>query len=342
MDNVGASPCDALMAPCTASLTDQLRAVESGLAAAWIPGVQPLRLAGPDHRDALHRVVSQDVKTLQPGQGRLAVLLAPKGHFRGLMAVFASASDVMLLAPPGRGEELAAGLGKYLAFSRSRLEPLAAAGGSLLILGPRWQEAVRGLGADGETLAAGGWCETPGDAGPVRWFGQTFLGGPGVGVAASSTDGVRRVAASLQSLGAVRVGGEAVALTRIRVGFPAWGAELTDTVLPPEVGLDDVAISYSKGCYVGQETIARLRTYGHPNRELVGLRLLGGIDASPSPPLALSVHGDERRRGELTSFGRHPDLGGVGLALVRRELAAPGTRLAGAAWTFDVASFPLW
>ena len=58
----------------------------------------------------------------------------------------------------------------------------------------------------------------------------------------------------------------AVELARLRVGWPAWGAELTETVLPPEVGIDEETVSYSKGCYIGQETIARLRTYGHPTR----------------------------------------------------------------------------
>jgi len=113
-------------------------------------------------------------------------------------------------------------------------------------------------------------------------------------------------------------------------------------VLPAEAGIEEETISYSKGCYVGQETVARMRTYGHPNRGLVGLRQVTGSADTPALPLPLTAAGEEKSRGSLTSWGWHPEHGGVGLALVRRELAQPGARLAGDGREFDVTSFPLW
>jgi folate-binding Fe-S cluster repair protein YgfZ len=113
-------------------------------------------------------------------------------------------------------------------------------------------------------------------------------------------------------------------------------------VLPPEAGIEEETISYSKGCYVGQETVARMRTYGHPNRGLVGLRQMAASVEKPALPLPLTAAGEKKTRGSLTSWGLHPELGGVGLALVRRELTQPGTRLAADGREFEVTSFPLW
>jgi folate-binding protein YgfZ len=148
--------------------------------------------------------------------------------------------------------------------------------------------------------------------------------------------------AALGAAGARPLSEKAVELARIRAGWPAWGAELTETVLPPEAGIEEETISYSKGCYVGQETLARMRTYGHPTRGLAGLRQLAGSGEKPALPVPLSALGEEKSRGTLTSWGWHPGCGGVGLALVRRELTQPGTRLAGDNREFEVTSFPLW
>jgi folate-binding Fe-S cluster repair protein YgfZ len=113
-------------------------------------------------------------------------------------------------------------------------------------------------------------------------------------------------------------------------------------MLPPEVGIGDEAISYSKGCYVGQETIARMKTYGHPTRALVGLRQVGGISAAPVLPVPLTAAGEERARGSLTSWAWHPENGAVALGVVRRELTEAGTKLAGDGREFEVTSLPLW
>jgi folate-binding protein YgfZ len=321
------------------SLLIQLRALEQGLAFARLEGVGLLRVVGPDRCEALHRVVSQDIRGIAAGDGRLALLLAPKGQFRALMAAFAAEDAIYLLAPPGKGEALATGLGKYLRFSRSRIESVPVARATAL-LGPEWSVVAAGLAAEPARLAGGGWSR--GHGGDPLWFGQTLLGLPGAIVVSADPAVAGAVDEQLAATGAVRVSAHAVELERIRVGWPAWGAELTDTVLPPEVGVEKLAISYTKGCYVGQETIARLATYGHPNRTLVGLRELSGCGAAPAVPLELAGKEDAQRRGSLTSWALHPQLGGVGLALVRRELAAPGTILAGGRYTFEVAPIPLW
>ncbi len=324
------------------TLDEQLGAIEARVGSLILPDGDLLRLVGSDPLGALDRVISQEVRSLRDGEGRLALLLAPKGQFRALVAVFRALDGVFLLAPPGRGSELAASLGAYLKFSRIATEPLAWSGGAALLIGPGWVRAAAGFGLDASGEAAGS-CGVVGGAGErLLWLVQTFTGAPGAVVVAESEGARRRLDEALAAAGAVGLGDEAIALDRIRRGFPAWGHELTETVLPPEVGLETLTISYSKGCYVGQETIARLKTYGHPNRVLVGVRQASGPDDSPSLPLALAAAGEDKVRGQLTSVGRHPALGGVGLALVRREIAAPGTTLTGGGRSFAVSALPLW
>jgi folate-binding protein YgfZ len=317
-------------------LIGQLGILDGG--AGYVPQADAglVRVAGPGHREALQRVLSQDVLGLKPGQGRLALLLASKGQFRALMAVFAGGESTLLLAPSGRGGELARSLSPYLLLSRCTAEPVSA--GALAVLGPRWREIVQDAGAVAAAPADGGWLERSG----VLWFGRTMLGVPGAFAATAEGDVLAALEQTVRAAGAVQVSAGAVELERIRAGSPAWGAELTGTVLPPETGIETETISTSKGCYIGQETIARMQTYGHPNRCLVGLRQSAGAADAPALPVSLTAAGEHRVRGTLTSWGWHPRHGGVALALVKRELAQPGTRLVGGGREFHVTQLPIW
>jgi folate-binding protein YgfZ len=210
-----------------------------------------------------------------------------------------------------------------------------AGGAGLLLAGPGWGEAATAAGADAATLAAGGASRVGDGPASALWLGHTFLGVPGA-LAVTDPLAVGGLEVSIVASGAVRLEPQTLELIRIRAGFPAWGAELTDTVLPPEVGIDGSAISYTKGCYVGQETIARMRTYGRPNRLLVRVRQVDGDVTSPELPLPLTAAGEEKPRATLTSFGRDPELGGIGLALARREIASAGTRLIAGDLEFEI------
>ncbi len=318
-------------------IADELSQIERGAGYLPLADAGLVRVTGAGHRDALQRLLTQDMRGLVPGGGRLALLLAPKGQFRALMGVFAGDGETLLMAPPGRGAALAESLRRYLALSRCGAEALPPGDGAWAVVGARWLEVATEMGADRAALAGGGWWAgtVAGRAG--SWFGRTLLGVPGAVLA-----GVGGAERALRDAGARPLTPETVELARIRLGAPAWGAELTDAVLPPEVGAEEETISYTKGCYVGQETMARLKAFGHPTRTLIGVRQVGGDDAAPPLPAPLTRTGEEKERGALTSWGRHPEAGGVGLALVRLELAVAGTRVAGAGREFEVAGFPLW
>ena len=310
-------------------LASELATLEGGAGALALPEAGLVRVSGQRHLDVLQRVLSQDLNGLAPGHGRVGLLLTPKGQFRAVMAVFAGAGETLLLPPPGRAAEVAAALSKFLMLSRCTAQADASPG--VAVAGAGWLDVAAAAGADRVALAAG-----DADSGrDALWFGRTMLG-----VAGATVVGVAE--AALHAAGAREVSREAIDLLRIRYGVPAWGTELNGTTLPPEVGIEGEAISSTKGCYIGQETMARMATYGHPTRSLAGLRQAAGPPEPPELPLPLTAAREDRPRASLTSWGLHPQHGGVGLALVRHELAAPGTRLSAAARTFEITPLPLW
>jgi folate-binding protein YgfZ len=136
--------------------------------------------------------------------------------------------------------------------------------------------------------------------------------------AAEALDAVR---AQLEREGAVPVSEAAVECARVEHGRPRFGLDMDDTTMPQEAAIHERAVSYSKGCYVGQETVARLYWKGKPNRHLRGLRL-----SEPAAP-GDELRDDDRVVGQLGSVALSPRLGPIALALVRREADA-GARLA--------------
>ena len=127
-----------------------------------------------------------------------------------------------------------------------------------------------------------------------------------------------RLSAELNARGAPAVLEQAAECLRVERGRPRYGVDLDDTVIPQEAGLNERAVSFTKGCYVGQETVARLHYRGRPNRHLRGLRL--SLPATPGDELLLG----ERSVGRVSSAVLSPRLGPIALALVRRE-AEPGS-----------------
>ncbi len=132
----------------------------------------------------------------------------------------------------------------------------------------------------------------------------------------SATDGIDAVRDSLIGAGASPISSDAAECLRIEHGRPRYGVDLDDSVIPQEAGLNDRAVSFTKGCYVGQETVARLFYRGKPNRSLRGLTSAARL------PVGAELMQDGRIVGTVTSTTRSPRLGPLALALVRREAPA--------------------
>jgi tRNA-modifying protein YgfZ len=141
------------------------------------------------------------------------------------------------------------------------------------------------------------------------------------------------VRGALEAAGAVVVSEAAAEVVRVEAGRPRWGFELDDATMPQEAGLNERAVSFTKGCYVGQETVARLFYRGKPNRHLRGLRLSAPVETGT--PLLLG----EKEVGRVATSVVSPQHGPLALALVRRQ-AEPGATLTAGEATAQVVELP--
>jgi folate-binding protein YgfZ len=272
-----------------------------------------LALTGPGAEEFLEGQVTNDVEALNSGQGVYAAFLSPKGKMLGDLRVLDLGDELFLDTERSALQELFNMIRRYRIGYDVELHKRTLDRGLLSLIGPE-ARAVAGA----RDLPEQEHANAPGDVDGV----DVRLVATDVGVDllcdAADTDAL---AAALRGRGAVDVDEAAAEVLRVELGRPRYGIDLDDTVIPQEAGLNERAVSFTKGCYVGQETVARLHYKGKPNRHLRGLRL--------SAPAA---RGDELRLGERTvgkvgTVVLSPRLGPVALALVRRE-AKPGTTVA--------------
>jgi folate-binding protein YgfZ len=279
-----------------------------------------VRVSGRDRAAFLHAMLSNDVKALAPGQGCRATLLDVHGKIQVIVVVLALDEEILVLTPPGRAAATVEALDRYLFSEKASLEDVTGNLAFLLLAGPEAPALAERL--SGVPVPEAPWAHAAASMGGaavrlIRGGGET--GEPEVWIA-----GAAGAAAPLVQMvrdgGARPVGREALESLRIEAGTPLHGQDADDTVLLPEIPFDDL-VSYSKGCYIGQEVVVRIRDRGHVNRHLVRLVLEG--DAVPAAGAPLLVDGAEV--GRVTSAAWSFGLGRpVALGFVRRQHAAPG------------------
>ncbi len=271
-----------------------------------------LAVRGADTAEYLQGQLTNDVEALAPGEGQYAALLDRKGHMQSDLRVLRPrAEEILLDTEP---EATAAVLGHLRMYSIGReveIAELTAERAILSLIGPR-SAAVAGTPALPENA-----CEAVSVGGVECLAAGTA---EGLDLFADSAD-AGRLRAALTEAGAVEVSPAAAEILRIEAGRPRFGAEMGAETMPAEAGIVERAVSFTKGCYIGQETVARLHYKGRPNRHLRGLRL-SAAEVEPGAPLRLG----EKEVGRLGSVGVSPALGPIGLAILRRE-AEPGAEL---------------
>jgi folate-binding protein YgfZ len=292
------------------ALTSQLDALErasGGVVAVDRPDLATVALTGADVLGYLHAVCSQHTLDLAPGQATQALLLSPKGKIELAFRLAVLDGGVLLDTEAGDAAALAERLARFV--FRYDVAVTAPAPGAASLLGP---------GADAALAAAGLPVPAPGRAGlagPDLVVHRTEVGVDLVGSGASA------VLAGLERAGVERAPDGLWELVRVERGMPRAGRELTDDVLAEEAGLLGSHVHLDKGCYPGQETVARVHNLGQVQRRLAGLRFRpadgGGPAGLPEPGTDL-VADDGRRAGQLRSVVDHPLLGPIGLAYVRR------------------------
>lgn len=270
-----------------------------------------LLVTGTEAADYLQGQLTNDVEALEPGDGAYSALLDRKGHMQGDMRVLrpGEGPDLLLDTEPQALGAVQRHLAMYKIGREVDVVDVSAERALLSLIGPRAVE-IAGSAALPENA-----CEEVTIAGtPVLAIGT--LAGIDLICEAESRG---RVTEALLAAGAAEVSPEAVKILRIEAGRPRFGAEMGTGTMPAEAGIVEQAVSFTKGCYIGQETVARLHYKGKPNRHLRGLKLSGTEGARAGDAIRLG----EKEVGRLGSAGVSPAFGAIGLAILRRE-AEPG------------------
>jgi len=261
-------------------------------------------VSGPDAVDFLQDQVSNDVAALEPGLGCQALLLNPKGRILAdLRVLMLDPQELRIDTDNGALETVVASLTMY---KSGRQVDVAEDSGrrTIALIGPRAREVSPLRPPEREHALVRG------ELGGADLIAVTTATGVDLlyaGDLAALEDAIR-------ARGAEPVSAEAAEVIRIEQGRPAHGLDMSADNLPGELGLEQRAVSFTKGCYVGQEPVARMHHRGHPNRLLRGLRLADPVE--PGTPLLAG----ERQIGAVTSACVSPALGPIALALVRREV----------------------
>jgi tRNA-modifying protein YgfZ len=271
-----------------------------------------LIVGGPDAAEYLQGQLTNDIEALEPSRGCYAALLDRKGHLLSDMRVLRlDAGDLWIDLEPVAAESVLKHLRTYSIGREVDIEDVTDRWAVVSLIGPRSSElaGLEGLGPEHAQRSR-------------QWEDIEVLGvATDLGIdLIVRTDDAAALEALLAAAGGVPVSNEAAEILRVESGRPRLGIDMGSEHMPAEAGIVERAVNFEKGCYIGQEPVARLHYRGKPNRTLRGLRLSG--PAAAGDPLRLG----EKEVGAVGTASLSPAHGPIALAIVRRE-AEPGTRL---------------
>jgi tRNA-modifying protein YgfZ len=298
----------------------QYLALTSGVGVADLAGRTLIAVTGADRVQLLHSFTTSDVKKLPLGGICEAFVTTPQGKTIGHVLIANLGDQFKLDTTAGQAAMLITHFQRYIITEDAELRDLTAERGELLVAGPRAPAFLQQLAAIpsepamSEVQIAG-----------ANAIGKrvSYVAAPSFFIEAARGD-LPVIRAALEAAGALPCGAETVEMARIEAGTPLFGHDITEDNLPQEIGRDALAISFTKGCYLGQETVARIDALGHVNRQLAGVKFAGSN--IPSPGLEL-MSGD-KPVGAVTSAAWSPKLQApLAMALLRRGQAKAGTAL---------------
>lgn len=303
-------------------------------------------LTGPDRARYLNAVLTSNVRDLAAGQGTIGLLLNAQGHIQAELETVALEDRLLIFAHAFLREKTFATLDKFIIMDDATLIDETAQSGTLAIEGPAAPAIVQVLaGIDLRSLAphahAPASIQTAAGVIPCRIIRHSLFGFPGAEflVARDALEPLWNAAGTaVRAHGGGPIGYRALNSLRLEAGVPWFGADFDEHQIPHEAALEDTHISYTKGCYTGQEIVERVRSRGHVNRRRAGLLFSG---AEPPAPGAVLTAGDAEA-GHVTSAALSPLAGKpIGMGYVRREHAQPGTALRCNAAQAQVIDLPL-
>jgi glycine cleavage system T protein len=288
-----------------------------------------LRVTGDDRVKWLQSVISNDILPLQPGQGRYSSFLTHKGKMLTYFRVYMQTDAVMIEDVGEIGDATYQALRKFLLYgTKAKMENCAESWGLLLLSGPKAGTVIKAaFGSDVDELK------------PINFISATIGGQTALIIRTEETgeqdyevlipaDGLTTAWERLMEAGAPHgikpVGSQAREALRIEAGIPKAGPDLNEEIVPPEANLEGKAFSLNKGCYPGQEVVARMDTYGTVRRKLVGLVLQDSV----VPPHGAKLYSGAREVGWISSAARSPQLNKViALGFPLRDFSNAGTEL---------------
>lgn len=301
-----------------------------------------LDLTGPDRLRYLNAILTNDIKGLAPNHGNVSLFLNPQGHIQAEIETYAETGKLFCVSFAMIRKRLIDGLDKYIIMDDVTVTDRTDVYATLALEGPKAAELVSKLAAiDLASLDELETTETAVNAIPCR-LSKRSPGGISGGeflVERERAEALWNIlVAATQDHGGGPAGYDALNSLRLECGVPWFGYDFGEKQIPHEAGLQDSHISYTKGCYTGQEIVERVRSRGQVNRARVSVKFDG--PAPPAPDSPLSSEGKEL--GYVTRTGFSPRLNAfIGMAYVRREKAAPGAILELAGGTATVIATPV-
>ena len=286
-----------------------------------------IRFFGEKSGEALTGLVTNDVLAMHPGHGQYGAALSAKGRIVADLRIFAFAGAYLVDAPPRAWAAWLAMVKKYVNPRLSGYRDESHAIRNLGIFGPQARRIVAAIGGvsvdELGVLAPYAHLDVTVEGTPIMIARSTDIGVEGYDLFVPFEQFERFWERAITE-GAMPAGLDAWEIARVEAGRPEWGIDIDDTTIPQEANFDELdAISYTKGCYIGQEVVARVHFRGHVNRHLRGLRAA----SSEAPPTGAQLIDDTGNHvGDVRSSVASPRLGGIAIGMVRREIP-PGASL---------------
>jgi folate-binding protein YgfZ len=277
---------------------------------------------GPEGLKFLQSLLSQDIDGLADGQGVHALLLQPQGKLDTDLRLLRVGDTAWLDCEVGRGEGLAASLRRFKIRIKADVEDRTGRWGCLTLRGPRVAavvEAAGGHSLPGDQHGHGPW--SPGAEPGARLVRADWPDGPPGADIVGPVEDLAALWPALVAAGATPAGFTAYEAARVRAGVPRQGHDLDEKTIPQEAFLERDAVSFTKGCFLGQELVCRIDSRGHVNRLLRGLQL-GELGIATTPPAGAGIVVADKEVGTLTTVARSEG-GVVALGYIRREVEMP-------------------
>ena len=279
-----------------------------------------IRISGADHLDFLHRMTTNNFNNFLPGAGFEAVFIENRARILDLGTFYRNKDSTLTVLSPQSRKKIPAWLERYIFAEKISFFDITTTTAMIELMGPRAASITSLLGED---LNADPHHLLNDRTHEGLWLARLdFCGHRGLRIAGSPGK-LRCVWEKLQAGGALPIGEESWEILRVEAGLPLFDRELTEEYNPWEANLDH-AIHPDKGCYIGQEVIARLQTYDKVKQRLMGLKLAPGRLPPPRTPLCV----ERRDAGKITSVVHSPYLEqNIALAYLRRAYCDPGTEV---------------